>query len=107
MFEYIHVVPIVMYDSIYFINCAVRPDENTSPVEVEADILPIIKVSNIPQGASEDLLTNFFENKRRSGGDDIDEIDYDEGARTAIITFKDPEGILLFNLLEHNIMLSC
>ena len=73
-----------------------RPDENTIPVEVEADILPMIKVSNIPQGSSEDLLTNFFENKRRSGGDDIDEIEYDEGTRTAIITFKDPEGFTWF-----------
>ena len=72
------------------------PEENLNPEDYQSDILPMIKVSNIPQGASEDLLANFFENNRRSGGDDIDEIDYDEGERTAIITFKDPESISCF-----------
>ncbi|XP_063435913.1 uncharacterized protein LOC134716831 [Mytilus trossulus] len=49
----------------------------------------MIKVSNIPSGSSEDSIRFFFENKRKSGGGDINDLDYDEDSHTAIITFEE------------------
>jgi hypothetical protein len=48
----------------------------------------MIKVTNIPPGSSSDSITYFFGNKRKSGGGDIDDLDYDEESQTAIITFE-------------------
>jgi hypothetical protein len=52
----------------------------------------MIKVTNIPPGTSSDSITFFFENKRKSGGGDIDDLDYDTESQAAIITFKEEEG---------------
>lgn len=52
----------------------------------------MIKVSNIPTGSSEDAIRFFFENKRKSGGGDINDLDYDEDSHTAIITFEEGGG---------------
>ena len=52
----------------------------------------MIKVTAIPPGVSSDYITFFFENKRKSGGGDIDDLDYDEESQTAIITFEEEDG---------------
>jgi hypothetical protein len=52
----------------------------------------MIKVTNIPPGTSSDSITFFFENKRKSGGGDIGDLDYEEESQTAIITFEEEEG---------------
>lgn len=56
----------------------------------------MIKVSKIPQNASEDTVRFFFENKRKSGGGDIEDLDYDTETHTAIITFEEEDGMLTF-----------
>ena len=52
----------------------------------------MIKVTNIPPVATSDSITYFFENKGKSGGGDIDVMDYDKESQAAIITFKEEEG---------------
>jgi hypothetical protein len=47
---------------------------------------------NIPPVATSDSITYFFENKGKSGGGDIDVMDYDKESQAAIITFKEEEG---------------
>ena len=55
-----------------------------------------ILVQGIPESVSTDLLELFFENKKRSSGGDIDHIQYEAGTGEAVITFKEPEGLIQF-----------
>lgn len=52
----------------------------------------MLRVSKIPSDATEDALTFFFENTRKSGGGDVEEVDYDEENHTAIVTFEEDDG---------------
>ena len=54
--------------------------------------MAMIKVTNIPPNTSQDALEFFFENRRRSGGGPIEELEYDPDTKSAVITFEDPEG---------------
>ena len=56
-----------------------------------------IKVERIPNDTSEELLSLIFENQRRSGGGEIEQLDYDTEENTAVIVFKeaDSEYILI------------
>ncbi|XP_061194391.1 uncharacterized protein LOC133202571 [Saccostrea echinata] len=53
----------------------------------------MIKVTGIPPGTSEDSLLFFFENRRKSGGDSITDIEYDLDTQSAVITFEDPKAV--------------
>lgn len=47
---------------------------------------------------SDDMLSLFFESRKRSGGGDIEEITVDEDRTVAYITFASAEGMLkIFN----------
>lgn len=52
----------------------------------------MIKVTNIPDGTSKDALLFFFENRRKSGGGSVDDLEYDPDTKSAVITFEEPEG---------------
>lgn len=52
----------------------------------------MLKVTNIPDGTSKDALLFFFENRRKSGGGSIEDLEYDPDTKSAVITFEDPEG---------------
>ncbi|CAG2216881.1 unnamed protein product [Mytilus edulis] len=54
----------------------------------------MLRVSKIPSDATEDALTFFFENTRKSGGGDVEEVDYDEENHTAIVTFEEDDDAL-------------
>lgn len=60
--------------------------------EQTSDVPSSIKVSWLPQDVTEHFITDFFENSRRSGGGDVENVCYDEKTNTAIITFQDPDG---------------
>lgn len=60
--------------------------------EETSDVNSSIEVSLLPPNITEDFITDFFENSRRSGGGDVEDVAYDEKTNTAIITFKDPAG---------------
>lgn len=52
----------------------------------------MLKVTNIPDGTSKDALLFFFENRRKSGGGSVEDLEYDPDTKSAVITFEDPEG---------------
>lgn len=56
----------------------------------------IVKVEEIPTSISSDSLLYYFENRKRSGGGEIQNIDY-KGAGVAIITFTEDSGILILD----------
>ncbi|CAC5423122.1 unnamed protein product [Mytilus coruscus] len=56
---------------------------------IDTAMSKMLEVSNIPSDATEDALIFFFENKKRSGGGDVKNIDYNKEKHTAIVTFKD------------------
>ena len=56
----------------------------------EEDSITII-VSDIPSSTSEDAVTFYFENSRRSGGGDVSEIHYKDSGE-AVITFSEVKG---------------
>ena len=51
-----------------------------------------IKVEGIPKDASEELLHLLFENRRKSGGGAIEQLDYDTDEDVAVIVFKDADS---------------
>ena len=51
-----------------------------------------IKVSGLEASMTHDLIECYFENERRSGGSDIEEIWYDDTKETVVITYKSPSS---------------
>nr|XP_034317327.1 protein mono-ADP-ribosyltransferase PARP14 isoform X2 [Crassostrea gigas] len=58
--------------------------------EETSDVISSIEVSSLPPNVTEDFITNFFENSKRSGGGEVEDVSYDEKTNTVIITFQDP-----------------
>lgn len=64
-----------------------------------------VEIRNIPKSMDKNKLYLFFENKKRSGGGDIADLNFDEARCTAVVTFTDPDGkrngldIILLTLL--------
>lgn len=52
-----------------------------------------VKVTGLSEDISEDLLTNYFENTKRSKGGLVRSIDIDRDLRECLITFESPEGM--------------
>lgn len=57
------------------------------------DVTCSIRVSSLPPNISDELINDFFENTKRSGGGDVECVAYDETKKTAIITFQDPSVV--------------
>ena len=51
-----------------------------------------VKVSGISSETSKDFLTIFFENRHRSGGGDIEHVEFDDNDGTAVITFEEADS---------------
>jgi len=68
----------------------------------------IVEVSNIPSNVRQETLTMLFENAKRSGGGDIEKIDFVQGSERALITFKDSAGTypMTLCLIEYTLQLS-
>jgi len=54
-----------------------------------------IQVSNIPDSFKQDTLSMLFENTKRSGGGNIEKIDFAPDTGRALITFQDSAGLCL------------
>lgn len=52
-----------------------------------------IKVSEIPQTASKEMISLYFENKKRSGGGRHTVLEYQKEKGKAVIKFDNPEGM--------------
>jgi hypothetical protein len=55
-----------------------------------------VKIRDIPETMSYDVLYLLFENSNKSGGGEIEQLDYTSGCRDAVVTFKDAEGLMFF-----------
>ena len=80
----------------------VEPPGHTRPPTVEPLVAPrnVIVVSGIKETTTEELLKMFFENKKRSGGGPVKQLDYQNTEGLATITFLGDEGsycLVLFN----------
>ena len=51
-----------------------------------------IKVNNIPRAASKDMVILYFENSRKSGGGDLELIQWKPEKGKAVFRFKDSKG---------------
>ncbi|XP_033729450.1 uncharacterized protein LOC117318593, partial [Pecten maximus] len=69
-------------------------EENEADDEEEdEESLGMIKVTGISPQTTEESLTSFFGSKRKSGGGDIEVVDFREESAMAIITFEKPEVV--------------
>lgn len=62
-----------------------RMDENSKTIEV----------AGLPASTTKDSIWNYFENKRRSGGGEVETVDLKLEAGVAFVTFKDIGGKLI------------
>ena len=51
-----------------------------------------IKVAGLPPSANEEWIWLYFENKRRSGGGEVENVDFRHDAGEAFVTFKYADG---------------
>ena len=51
-----------------------------------------IQVAGLAPSTTEDSILNYFENKRRSGGGEVEKVDLRKETGTAFVTFKDANG---------------
>lgn len=51
-----------------------------------------VKVTGLSEKTSKDLLTNYFENAKRSKGGPISRINLDSDLQECLITFESPDG---------------
>ncbi|XP_052088539.1 protein mono-ADP-ribosyltransferase PARP14-like isoform X3 [Mytilus californianus] len=68
-------------------------DEDKMEDEPAQTTTNMLKVTKLPLDTTEDGLRFFFENTRKYGGGDVDDVEYDEDTRTAIITFEEDEAV--------------
>ena len=58
------------------------------PQDVEVTQQPrTIEVTGLAPTTTEDAIVNFFENKKRTGGGDVESVDYNPDRGTAVVTF--------------------
>ena len=62
-------------------------DQSGSPIPVQC----IIEVTGLPDGVSEDMLTNYFENARRSKGGPVSSVVMTPELRKCLVTFESPD----------------
>ena len=60
--------------------------------EKEAQESRTIEVTGLAATTTKDAISNFFENKRRSGGGEIESVDFNSDQATAVITFTKAES---------------
>lgn len=72
-------------------SCEDIPDSGDVVDDDDDDDATVI-VSNIPKSLSEEYLSMFLENTRRSGGGEITDMRFDQKSATAVVTFASPQG---------------
>lgn len=56
------------------------------------DISKTIQITGLATTTTKDSILNYFENERRSGGGDVETVDFRRKAGVAFVTFKDVDG---------------
>ena len=65
-----------------------------------------VMVIGIPEGTNAGFLKLFFKNKSKTGGGEVENMDYQEGEECAVLTFKQEEGenkVTLKNYIVRNL----
>lgn len=52
-----------------------------------------ILVTHLPTNVTDEQLELFFENSKKSGGGEVERVDYDRDTKSAVVWFKDAEGL--------------
>ena len=60
-----------------------------------------IEVCNIAESVSEQMLGLFFENERKSGNSQYQDLMFDTEQRRAVITFDNPAGTVVYFVVLH------
>ena len=68
------------------IKVSVQPAEQTDQEDMEES--RTIELNGLAPTTAKDSIRNFFENTRRSGGGDIDSVEFNPEEGFAVITFK-------------------
>ncbi|XP_022795889.1 poly [ADP-ribose] polymerase 14-like isoform X2 [Stylophora pistillata] len=64
------------------------------PQDVEVTQQPrTIEVTGLAPTTTEDAIVNFFENKKRTGGGDVESVDYNPDRGTAVVTFTTADSV--------------
>ena len=58
-----------------------------------------IEVTGISTTTTREAILNFFENKKRSGGGDVESVDHNSDQGTAVITFTTAESKLRYTVI--------
>ena len=53
----------------------------------------VVQVSGIPKSVSRDFLELYFENNKKSGGDTLVDLKYDDEGGEAFLTYETDEGM--------------
>ncbi|KAK3595886.1 hypothetical protein CHS0354_014715 [Potamilus streckersoni] len=69
--------------------CAKFKLEGVNLTVCPVSICNCIKVTNVPKGVSEDMITNYFENKRRSGGGTVERVEINHSDGVCLVCFED------------------
>ena len=56
------------------------------------DVEKTIKITGLAAKTTKDSILNYFENKRRSGGGDVESVDFQSDTGLAFVTFVDVDG---------------
>ena len=67
-------------------------DESGESSEKKHEEAGAIKVTKLPPGTTEEAITLFFENSKRSGGGEVEKVEYDEANHSAVVWFREVEG---------------
>ena len=67
-------------------------DESGESSEEEHEEAGAIKVTKLPPGTTEEAITLFFENHKKSGGGEVEKVEFDEIDQSAVIWFKEAES---------------
>ena len=66
--------------------------EGSTTTTAATENLCSVEVSGLGPKTSEETIVMYFENKRRSDGGPVADIQFEEGSGTAIVTFEEAEG---------------
>lgn len=69
-------------------------DEVERSSEEEEEGGGAIKVTRLHPDTTEEEIKEFFENRKKSGGGDVEKVEYDTFAQTAVIWFKEDDGMI-------------
>ena len=65
--------------------------EGSKPRVKRAPICSSVLVTGLSKKTTGETIQLYFEHKR-SGGGDVDRLEYEEGSQTAVVYFKEPKG---------------